>query len=85
MTVQAKTLILLIFFIADSPAKHQQSGKLGLYHFCGVCKVKISEESLRFQVARRTLSILMAMISKLWYNITKLFHKGDVDEGDVDV
>ena len=32
MTVQAKTLILLNFFIADSPAKHQQSGKLGLYH-----------------------------------------------------
>ena len=29
MTVQAKTLILLNFFIADSPAKHQQSGKLG--------------------------------------------------------
>ena len=31
MTVQAKTLILLNFFIADSPAKHQQSGKLGFY------------------------------------------------------
>ena len=32
VTVQVKTLILLKFFIADSPAKHQQSGKLGLYH-----------------------------------------------------
>ena len=29
VTVQVKTLILLKFFIADSPAKHQQSGKLG--------------------------------------------------------
>ena len=41
MTVQAKTLILLNFFIADSPAKHQQSGKLGrmsfAFHFIFHC------------------------------------------------